>query len=160
VAELERDAVALAAGDADATTRAIRMAVQLKARIVTEDEHETGSRRLLNLGHTIGHAIEAAAGYRDVRHGEAVALGMMAAFRVAAAIGRPSPPSVERMARLLDAVGLPTDPTLALNDHTLRFVASDKKRAGEHVRFVVPGAPGKTEIVPLRLDAIRAALVP
>src|SRR5262249_6311805 len=63
VVELERDRTALAAGEPAATERAIRMAAQLKTRIVTEDERESGARALLNLGHTVGHAIEAFEGY-------------------------------------------------------------------------------------------------
>lgn len=156
VAQLEEDSQALSAGDEEATVRAIRMAVALKARIVSEDERETGSRRLLNLGHTVGHAIEAGSGYR-VRHGEAVSLGMVAAFRVAERLGR-AREAGQRLTRLLDAVGLPTDPTSHLDDHTLRFLGSDKKRAGSTVHFVVPGAPGETAIEPIALDELRSAL--
>ena len=156
VAQLERDAAALAAGEGEATVRAIRMAVALKARIVSEDERETGSRRLLNLGHTVGHAIEAASGYR-MRHGEAVALGLVAAFQVAERLGRGAS-GAARMKSLLDAVGLPTDPTSHLDDHTLRYLGSDKKRAGTALHFVVPGRPGETTIEPIALDDLRSAL--
>src|SRR5207344_3419429 len=95
--------------EAEATVRAIRMSAALKARIVTEDEREAGARALLNLGHTLGHAIEAAHGYAGMRHGEAVALGMVAAFGVAVRLGHATPAEAERATRLLGALGLPTD---------------------------------------------------
>jgi shikimate kinase / 3-dehydroquinate synthase len=156
VALLERDAEALARGEPEATVRAIRMSVGLKARIVTEDEHErSGTRMLLNLGHTLGHAIEAAAGYRDIRHGEAVALGMVAAFRVAERLGRARPEHGERLQRLLAAFGLPLDLTGHLTPATLRFLGSDKKRRGNRVRFVVPGSTGDTALEDL--DGARLA---
>lgn len=158
VAMLERDAPALTAGDTEATARAIRMSVELKARIVTEDEREAGPRMLLNLGHTIGHAIEAAAGYRGIRHGEAVSLGMVAAFRVAEGLGRADRRLAARMEGLLQAFGLPVDVDRHLDDRILGFVGSDKKRRGDQVRFVVPADPGATEIVPIERDALRGLL--
>ena len=100
---LERDADALAKGDEEATMRAIRMAAALKARIVTEDEREDDARALLNLGHTLAHAIEASSGYAGIRHGEAVSIGMAAATRVARHLGRMQPSEAERLTHLLDA---------------------------------------------------------
>src|SRR5262249_38656821 len=82
-------------------------AVRVKADVVAEDEHEGGRRAILNFGHTVGHAIEAASGY-DLLHGEAVSLGMMAALSFGVARGITPPPLVERAGRLLTAVGLPT----------------------------------------------------
>ncbi|MFW5925567.1 MAG: 3-dehydroquinate synthase [Myxococcota bacterium] len=158
VSMLERDARALTEGDPDSTARAIRMSVELKARIVTEDEREAGPRMLLNLGHTIGHAIEAAAGYRGIRHGEAVSLGMVAAFRVAEGLGKAPPGLGARMERLLAAFGLPVDLDRHLDDRILGFVGSDKKRRGDQIRFVVPAHPGATGIVPIERDALRGLL--
>jgi len=158
VAALEGDAEGLRAGDPAAITSAIRMSVRLKARIVTEDEREGGARRLLNLGHTVGHAIEAAAGYRGVRHGEAVALGLVAAFRVAAGLGRDVAGHAERMERLLGALGLPTDLDRHLGTETLAFVGTDKKRSGDRVRFVVPEAPGCVEVRTVALDELAPLL--
>ncbi|UJR79769.1 3-dehydroquinate synthase [Sandaracinus amylolyticus] len=150
VAALERDADALLAGDAEATVRAVRMSVALKARIVAEDEHERGPRALLNLGHTLGHAIEAASGY-TMRHGEAVARGMVAAVRVARTLGDARPDDERRMIALLTRLGLPTDPERYLDETALAFVGADKKRKGSDVRFVSPGAAGN---VGLRMVAI------
>ncbi|HEY8428919.1 MAG TPA: 3-dehydroquinate synthase [Sandaracinaceae bacterium] len=159
VRAIEEDTPALVRRDPDALERAVRMAVRLKARVVSSDEHESGRRMVLNLGHTLGHAIEAARGYRDVRHGEAVALGMVAAFRVARALGRREASEHEaRMRSLLSRLGLPVTPEDALDERTLGFVASDKKRAGGKVRFVVPGAPGEVEIVPLAPDELLRAV--
>lgn len=143
----ERDAEALRAGDATAMGRAVRMSVQLKAHIVSEDEREGGVRRLLNFGHTVGHAIEAASGYAGMRHGEAVALGMIAAFDVAAALGDEVQAHRARLIRLLEALGLPHDLRGQVSSEALGFLKTDKKRDGDLTHFVVPGAPGATRIV-------------
>ena len=154
VALLERHAAGLLAIDPDATTAAVRMSVKLKARIVTEDEKEAGARALLNLGHTVGHAIEAAGGYAAVRHGEAVALGLVAAFRVARRLGHASGEQAERVTALLARMELPTDVDRYLDERALGFLSSDKKRQGGKVRFVVPGAPGSTQLVALSPEEI------
>lgn len=158
VAMLERDAEALVAGDADATIRAIRMSVMLKARIVHDDEQEAGRRMLLNLGHTVGHGLEAAGDYRDIRHGEGVALGMIAAMRVAQRLGRGRAEETERLTRLLDRLGLPTDLEGRLNTRALDFIGSDKKRRGDEIHFVIPRLPGETEIAVVALSEVRSAL--
>jgi len=160
VAALEQDAEALVAGDADATIRAVRMSIRLKSRIVHEDEHESGRRMLLNLGHTVGHGLEAAGDYRAIRHGEGVALGMIAAMRVAGRLGRGRPQETERLIRLLRRLGLPTDLDQRLNRRVLAFIGSDKKRRGDRIHFVIPRLPGKTEIALLGLDEVRGALDP
>ena len=158
VAMLERDADALLAGDPDATIRAVRMSVRLKSRIVHEDENEAGRRMLLNLGHTVGHGLEAAGDYRGIRHGEGVALGMIAAMRVAARLGRGRPQETERLTRLLAKLGLPTNLDERLNSRALGFIGSDKKRRGDKIYFVIPRLPGQTEVELLGLDEVRGAL--
>jgi shikimate kinase/3-dehydroquinate synthase len=158
VAMLERDAEALMAGDADATIRAVRMSILLKSRIVHEDEHESGRRMLLNLGHTVGHGLEAASDYRGIRHGEGVALGMIAAMRVAARLGRGRRQETERLTRLLGRLGLPTGLDERLSSRALGFIGSDKKRQGDRIHFVIPRLPGQTEIELVGLDEVRAAL--
>jgi len=158
VAMLERDAEALMAGDADATIRAVRMSILLKSRIVHEDEQESGRRMLLNLGHTVGHGLEAASDYRGIRHGEGVALGMIAAMRVAARLGQGRGEETERLTRLLGRLGLPTDLDQRLNSRVLDFIGSDKKRRGNRIHFVIPRVPGQTEIELLGLDEVRGAL--
>jgi shikimate kinase/3-dehydroquinate synthase len=158
VALLERRAEDLLAGDLEATGEAVRMCIKLKARIVTEDERETGVRATLNLGHTVGHAIEAAGGFGGLRHGECVALGMVAAFRLAERLGHGSAAASQRVTELLRRLELPTDVDRHLDDRTLAFMHADKKRKGGKVRFIVPGAPGRTELRALTVDEI-AALV-
>jgi 3-dehydroquinate synthase len=157
---LEQSAEALVAGDLVALADAVRMSVALKARIVTEDETESGVRALLNLGHTVGHAIEAASGFGALRHGEAVALGMVAAFRLAVRLGRASNEQMERAVRLLARMELPVDLDRHLDERTLAFMSADKKRAGGKLRFIVPGAPGATELVPLALDEVKRLVSP
>lgn len=159
VAALERDADALSRRDPTALEAAIRRSVSLKAQIVAEDERESGRRAVLNLGHTVGHAIEAAREYRGIRHGEAVALGMIAAFRVSASQGDAEAAAhEERVRALLARLGLPTDLGAWIEEGTLDWMAHDKKRRGGKVRFVVPGRPGQVELVPLSVADIRRAM--
>ena len=147
VAALEEDAEKLLAssdeGDA-ARERAILRSLRTKARIVASDETEQGPRRLLNLGHTLGHVVEAASGYRLV-HGEAVAIGLLAALRVSADLGHASGTDVHRMARLLERAGLDTAWPALEGSEVARWLAADKKTDGEAVRFVVAGAPGRVQ---------------
>lgn len=155
VAALERNAEALLARDPAALADAVRRSVALKARVVARDEREGAHRMILNLGHTMGHAIEAAQGYR-VRHGEAVALGMIAAFRVAARLGDTRAAEHEaRVSALLRRLGLPVDVDSAWDVAAASFVTADKKRRGGRIRFVVPGAPGEVRVVPLDASEIR-----
>jgi 3-dehydroquinate synthase len=155
VAQLEADADALIRDDEEATTRAIRMAAQLKARIVTEDERETDLRACLNLGHTLAHAIEASSGYAGIRHGEAVSIGMVAASRVAVRTGRMQAQDAERVRALLDKLGLPTQVEPFLSDRVLSFISADKKRTGAKVSFVAPGAPGEVTMVPMPVEELQ-----
>jgi len=106
---LEHNWQAVFSREADALTRAVRVAVQGKADIVARDETETGDRMLLNLGHTFGHALEAWAGYSDrLLHGEAIAIGICLAFRLSEELGLIGNNSVARVEAHLAATGLPT----------------------------------------------------
>lgn len=160
VAMLEEDAEALSVGEVEATDRAIRMSVKLKARVVHEDEQEAGRRMILNLGHTVGHGIEAAGAYKSHRHGEAVALGMVAASRIGLSLGVLDEANASRLVRLLDRLQLPTDLGSVLDAPTIGFIRADKKRSQGRVRFVVPGPPGVVEIRSLSVDEIGAMLAP
>jgi shikimate kinase/3-dehydroquinate synthase len=161
VAMLEERADALREGDLDAFGDVVRMAVRLKARIVSRDEHENGERALLNLGHTVGHAIEAASNYAT-RHGEAVSMGLLAAFRVEAHLNQSSGPgngaSEARLGGLLAKLGLPVDWTRGYGNAARGFLGADKKRVGENVRFILPGTPGRSEIREIPLSVVHAAL--
>jgi shikimate kinase/3-dehydroquinate synthase len=152
VADLERRAGALRAGEPDATADAVLLAARVKARIVADDEAERGPRMALNLGHTLGHAIESASGFA-LRHGEAVSLGLVAACQLARHHGVDAEPA--RMAALLSALGLPTDlgpwrghPAL------VGLVGADKKRGGGLVRCLLPGAPGSLWTLALAPEAV------
>jgi 3-dehydroquinate synthetase len=158
VSMLEEDADALVAGEPEATIRAVRMSVALKAHVVHQDETEQGTRMLLNLGHTVAHGLEAATQYRGFRHGEAVALGMIAAMRVAQQIEGTRPQETERLTRLLARLGLPTDLDAHLDESVLGFLGSDKKRRGDQIHFVVPRLPGETQVVPLSLERLQQVL--
>jgi shikimate kinase/3-dehydroquinate synthase len=157
VAALERDAEGLCAGEVEPTVRAVRAAVKLKARIVADDERESGPRRLLNLGHTVGHALEAAAGFSGLRHGEAVAIGLVAAFRVARSIGRGELGHEERLVQLLERLGLPTQ-SADVPSAVRAFVGADKKRTNDRIHFVAPAAPGDVEVVAIHTSELIGAL--
>lgn len=124
----------------------VRDAVQVKVDVVIEDPYEQGRRAVLNLGHTFGHGIEQASDYA-LRHGECVAVGMIAAAEMAAALGRCDPQLVSRLRSLLERLGLPT--TVSGYDlETIRgFMGQDKKRKGSRLRFILPQALGDVVII-------------
>jgi shikimate kinase/3-dehydroquinate synthase len=123
---------------ADPDAETILGCVRTKLAVVTEDERDSGRRQVLNLGHTVGHAIEAATGYTRYRHGEAVAIGLLVALRLS---GRD--PLRSEVAELLAARGLPQAFTGASVEDVLALVERDKKRAGGRVPFVLVEAPGE-----------------
>ena len=122
-------------------TQLVARSVAVKAGVVSRDEREDGERAYLNLGHTVGHAIEAAAGYGPILHGEAVGLGLIAACRVGARLGVSAPALEARVTAVLAALGLPTDLEPWLTPEVLTRTGTDKKRAGATLRYVVPAAP-------------------
>ncbi len=106
---LESDADSLKALEQEAITRAVARSAAIKVGVVSEDERErTGRRTILNFGHTMGHGLEAAAGYDGFLHGEAVAIGMMGAARLSERLGLLTSAAVDRQKALLQAFGLPT----------------------------------------------------
>jgi shikimate kinase/3-dehydroquinate synthase len=123
-------------GEVDA--EAILGCIRTKLAVVAEDERDAGRRQVLNLGHTVGHAIEAATGYTRYRHGEAVAVGLLVALRLS---GRE--PLRSEVAELLAEHGLPPSFSGASTDAVLELVARDKKRSGGRVPFVLVEAPGE-----------------
>jgi shikimate kinase/3-dehydroquinate synthase len=156
---LEQHAERIVAGDLEALEPCVVRSVAIKAQVVARDEREAGERVVLNLGHTVGHAIEAASGYR-VGHGDAVAYGLLAALRLSARRAGCDAALEGRIAGLLGRLGLPTDLDPWLRPEVLRHCAVDKKRAAGEVRFVAVAAPGSVRIVPLTLEAIIADLLP
>jgi 3-dehydroquinate synthase len=122
----------------------IERAVRVKAEVVASDEKESSGRRAtLNFGHTVGHALEAASGY-GLLHGEAVALGMVAALDLGVAVGVGSKALADRARRLLQRLGLPIDYERRLDPDVLARVSVDKKRRGSTIRFVLCPAAGQT----------------
>ena len=115
----------------------IRACARTKLRVVAADERDGGLRQVLNLGHTVGHAIETTTGYARYRHGEAVGLGMLAALRLSGLEDLRS-----QVAALLAAAGLPTRLDGADPDAVTAATARDKKRLGAEVPFVLVHAPG------------------
>ena len=122
----------------EAATDVIRRSVAIKAQIISRDEKETlGVRVLLNYGHTIGHAIEAATGYNTFLHGEAVSIGMMGAAYISHAMGLMSEEEVERQRAVLERFGLPLSCRGADISAILDAMRSDKKTAGKAIRWVL-----------------------
>jgi len=123
----------------------IAQSVKLKAEVVSADEHEGGLRRVLNLGHTIGHALEAETGYRKLLHGEAVAWGMVAATNIALGVGRTDSVTAGRIADAVLSLGHLPEINVAPR-RILARVKSDKKTLNGVVHFVLPREIGKVEI--------------
>jgi 3-dehydroquinate synthase len=124
----------------------ITRAVRVKAEVVASDEHEGGRRAILNFGHTVGHALESASGY-GLLHGEAVALGMVAALDLGAVVGAGVPALADRARTLLARLGLPVDYERRFDSHAQAGIAVDKKRRGSTIRFVLVPAPGETRFM-------------
>jgi 3-dehydroquinate synthase len=123
----------------------IAQSVKLKAEVVSADEHEGGLRRVLNLGHTIGHALEAETGYRGLLHGEAVAWGLIAATNIALTIGRTDSVTAGRIADAVLGLGRLPEVNVSATKILARLQA-DKKTQGGVVHFVLPREIGKVEI--------------
>ncbi|HWQ11653.1 MAG TPA: 3-dehydroquinate synthase [Roseiflexaceae bacterium] len=118
-------------------------AVKVKVDIVNSDERETGERMLLNYGHTLGHAVEAAAGYGTLLHGEAVAIGMHLEARIAERLGMVDAAVVERQRALLAAYGLPTQPPEGMDtEAVLELTLRDKKVRAGKIRWALPTGLG------------------
>ena len=149
---LEGAAAAIMRGDSQARIHAVRKSCEAKAKIVAEDETETGVRALLNLGHTFGHALEAATGYSQrLLHGEGVAIGTVQAFRFSERQKLCAPGTADRVARHLKSAGLPVHvseipgtlpPPAALVD----IMRQDKKAQAGRLTFVLARGIGETFI--------------
>jgi 3-dehydroquinate synthase len=162
---LEANAANALKGDAAALTKIVAHSCKMKADIVARDERETGDRALLNLGHTFGHALEAATGFSDrLLHGEGVAVGMALAFRLSAQLGLAPAADAERIEHHLRAVGLPISisdipgprPTAGT---LMRHMMHDKKAKAGKLTFILVKGIGRafvTDDVPM--DAVQNLL--
>ena len=162
---LESSAVAALGGDEAALTHAVAQSCRMKAAIVARDERETGERALLNLGHTFGHALEAATGFSSrLLHGEGVAIGMALAFQLSHRLGLCPGQDADRFARHLKAMGLPA----AISDipgprptpeELLGHMAHDKKVADGKLTFILLRGIGRSFVTSdVPVDAVRDIL--
>ena len=147
LAWIEANVERLDARDAAALTHAIRRSCEIKAAIVAADERETGARALLNFGHTFGHAIESAAGYGAILHGEAVATGMALAARFSARLGRMPRADAERLVTLLERLHLPVKAPHFPRDTWLEYMGRDKKNEGGRITLILLDALGRAAVV-------------
>lgn len=157
-AEVERDLPVLRACDPSALARAIARSCEIKAGVVSRDEHETGERALLNLGHTFGHAIESLTGYGTWLHGEAVGCGLCLAADLSWRLGYLDEAAVERVRRAVSAAGLPTRiPGLSL-DAAIESMRGDKKSEAGEIRFILLESLGRAIQRPVPHEALVATL--
>ena len=123
----------------------VRRAMAVKVRYIQSDPYEQGLRAALNLGHTVGHAVEHVSGYR-IRHGEAVSIGMVAAARIAVLLELAQPGLSGEICSVLEKLGLPTEIPAGLDRAAIhRTIGLDKKRAGGKVGFVLPVRVGEVK---------------
>ena len=154
---LEANGAKALGGDSAAMVQAVAHSCRMKAEIVARDERETGERALLNLGHTFGHALEAATGFSSrLLHGEGVAIGMALAFRLSVRLGLCSGQDADRFTRHLQAIGLPSSIADIQGarpgaDELIAHMAHDKKAKDGRVRFILVRGIGEafeTDAVP------------
>ncbi len=149
---LDANVAKILSGDVAATAKAVKTSCQAKARIVAEDETETGVRALLNLGHTFGHALETATGFgQHLLHGEAVAIGMVQAFRFSAMLGFCDATLADQVAGHLQKAGLPTSVAgiashLPPPERLVDIMRQDKKAQGGNLTFILLQGIGKAHI--------------
>ena len=149
---MEQNASSILARDPAALEHVIVASIRMKAGVVALDERESGLRMILNYGHTLGHAIEAATGYRTLLHGEAIAWGMLAALRIALARRTVGPGQAERIEQTIFAYG-PLPPFRAAPAQLLAAAGRDKKNRAGTRRFILPIGIGNAIVVEDVTDA-------
>ena len=162
---LEVNAPAMASGDVSARARAVQRSCEMKAEIVARDEQERGDRALLNLGHTFGHALEAATGYSDrLLHGEGVAIGCTLAFQLSARLGLCSQEAPSRVAQHLRTMGMKVtladiEGDLPDAEGLIDLMGQDKKVRDGQVTFILARAVGDAFVADcVDMDAVKALL--
>lgn len=148
--------------DPDVLAHLVRRSVEIKARVVSEDEREAGRRAVLNAGHTVAHALEQATGYA-LAHGEAVAIGLVAECRLAESLGLAETGLAEAVRTVLDRLHLPTSLPRLPVDQLLHAMTADKKNRESRIRFALPVsigamAPGEGWTVAVMEPEIRTIL--
>jgi shikimate kinase / 3-dehydroquinate synthase len=160
---VEADGAAFANGDnspieSGAVAEMVERCAWAKVEVVTADEREGGLRKTLNLGHTIGHGIEAAAGYNSILHGEAVAYGLRGAFAIALSMGLTTPERADRIDTLLDHLGLAVEPPAVTREAVWDHVAADKKHSLGRLSWVLPDGTGVVVTSDVPPEAVEAGL--
>lgn len=156
-AEVERNVPSLLARDKAVLTRIIMRCCSIKSSVVEKDEREAGLRAVLNYGHTVGHAVETLAGYGTYLHGEAVAIGMVQAARLAEHWGEAEPGDVERLCALLVSLKLPVELPVFTAEAYRGVLLRDKKARDAGLSFVLNKGIGDFSMVCLRdLDEVLA----
>jgi 3-dehydroquinate synthase len=158
---VEENGEAYARGDSEpiesgAVAEMVERCVWAKVEVVTADALDKDVRMTLNLGHTIGHGIEAAAGYGSIMHGEAVAYGLRGAFTIALTMGLTSAARADRVNDLLDRLGLGVEPPAVTREAVMEHVAADKKHATGRLNWVLPtdtGAVVRSDVPPEAIEA-------
>ncbi len=143
---LEREMEAILRLEPRSMGRVVRRCCEIKADVVARDEREGGLRAILNFGHTVGHAVEAEMGYRDFKHGEGVALGMMSETRLAVRLGWTSEETLTRLIALLRAAGLPVCLPRIDTGRLLHIMTVDKKTQAGQIRVVLPERIGQVRL--------------
>jgi shikimate kinase/3-dehydroquinate synthase len=156
---LERETPRVLARDPAVVSELVRRCVALKAWVVGSDEREAGQRATQNLGHTVGHALEAEGGYSRLTHGEAVSLGLVAALRLGARMGKTPPSVVQRTEQLLKSLGLPTAVEAEPVAEAAKLLGHDKKRAGHFVKFVFAEEVGQVSVEPQPVEELRQRVI-
>jgi 3-dehydroquinate synthase len=159
---LERHTARIESGEPAALEHAVARSVAAKLAVVRRDprEREGGARTALNYGHTLGHAIEAASGYRGLLHGEAVAVGMRAAAELSVRVAGLDPRSRARQDALLDRLGLPRRLPATPLARVLRAMSSDKKGRGREPRWVLTPHMGRASVPrPIDSQLVRAIVL-
>jgi len=143
---LEREMEALLRLEPQTMGRVVRRCCEIKADVVARDEREGGLRAILNFGHTVGHSVEAEMGYRDLKHGEGVALGMVAETRLAVRLGVTPEETLTRLIALLKAAGLPVCLPRIDTGRLLHIMTVDKKTQSGQIRVVLPDRIGRVRL--------------
>ncbi len=156
---LETNMSALLARDEKAIAYAVKRSCEIKAEIVIADEHEHGVRALLNFGHTFGHAIEAAMGYGNWLHGEAISAGMVMALNMSKRMGKITEHDQKRGIALLAAAGLPIQPPTSIDAETfLDYMGRDKKVTSGQMRLVLLEKIGQAFVTDANIDQLMNTL--
>ena len=155
---LERDMDQILKLAPAALHRVVRTSCAVKAAVVSADEREGDHRRILNFGHTVGHALETVGGYRRYRHGEAVAIGMVVAARLAERLGLTDATVATRIRTLTTRTGLPGDLPPHSASALIRAMRQDKKVQDRRIHFVLPDRIGHVVVRPVEEPEIRHVL--